>query len=313
MTPVRPRYRDLPDGRADGVFGDGDALGCLNLLTAERVAAAAWLVRRGRVFGLNGALGSWPDPSPAGRTVRPRHTHTVLELVPGVVRDDVIDGFQLQGGTQWDGFLHMIDPATGASYNGADTSSPGVAAWAQRGIAGRAVLLDVARWAADVGRPFHWCSRTEITPEDLVACARHQDVRVTEGTILLVRVGWQEGYARLTDEERRAHSPADPADRVPVPGLSPDVAMAELLWDWGVAAVASDNPSLEVTPYEVGLADSLHTLLLARLGMPLGELWLLDELAAACRAEARYEMLLTSAPLRLEHGVGTPANALAVM
>ena len=309
----RPRYSDLPGGDARGVFGAGDTLGCLNLLTEERLAAAARLVRDGRVFSLNGELGAWPDPSPAGRSVRPRHRHHVVELVPGIVRDDHLDGFQLQGGTQWDGFLHIIDPATGASYNGAGAASPGVAAWAARGIAGRAVLLDVARWAAGQGRPIDWRSRTEIGPEALVACAASQGVAVEEGTILLIRVGWQEGYAALSPQERVAHSPEDPAERLPVPGLAPSPAMAALLWDWGVAAVACDNPSVEVTPYAAGLAESLHTLLLARLGMPMGELWLLDELAAFCHETGRYEMLLTSAPLNLRHGVGTPANALALM
>jgi kynurenine formamidase len=310
---TRPRYRELPGGDAGGVFGPGDALGCLNLLTPQRTRAAVALVRTGRVFSLNGAVARWPDPSPAGRRVRPRHRHTVVELVPGVVRDDFIDGFQLQGGTQWDGFLHMVDPATGASYNGADVSSPGVAAWAERGIAGRAVLLDVARWAADAGRPIDWRSRTEITPGDLTACAEHQGVSVEEGTILLVRLGWEEGYRSLSEEERMRHSPEDPRDRVPVPGLAPAAAMAELLWDWGVAAVACDNFSFEVAPYDVDFEHSLHNLLLARLGMPLGELWLLDDLAAACRAERRYEVFLTSAPLNLVHGVGSPANALAIM
>jgi hypothetical protein len=57
-----PEYHDLPT-RAGlpaswGLWGDDgtDVFGCLNLLTPERVAAAARLVQRGAVFALNGSL-----------------------------------------------------------------------------------------------------------------------------------------------------------------------------------------------------------------------------------------------------------------
>ncbi len=52
--------------------------------------------------------------------------------------------------------------------------------------------------------------------------------------------------------------------------------------------------------------------LLPMLGMPIGELWDLDALAQACAADGRYAFLLTSAPIHLRHGVGSPPNALAV-
>ena len=48
--PVRP---DAPPGSSWGVWGDGDVLGCLNLLTPERVVQAASLVTTGKVFALN--------------------------------------------------------------------------------------------------------------------------------------------------------------------------------------------------------------------------------------------------------------------
>ncbi|MGH9844324.1 MAG: hypothetical protein ACREEM_36845, partial [Blastocatellia bacterium] len=48
--PIKPEY---PPHSAWGVFGDDDQIGTLNLLTPERVAAAARLVRRGEVFALN--------------------------------------------------------------------------------------------------------------------------------------------------------------------------------------------------------------------------------------------------------------------
>jgi hypothetical protein len=48
------------------------------------------------------------------------------------------------------------------------------------------------------------------------------------------------------------------------------------------------------------------------LGLPLGELWDLEALAADCAADGRYECFFTSAPLRLPAGVASPPNAVAV-
>jgi hypothetical protein len=56
----------------------------------------------------------------------------------------------------------------------------------------------------------------------------------------------------------------------------------------------------------------MHRPLIALLGLLLGECWKLDELAAACAADGKYEFLLTAKPLNLIGGVGSPANALAV-
>ena len=58
---------------------------------------------------------------------------------------------------------------------------------------------------------------------------------------------------------------------------------------------------------------TIHVDLLARLGIPIGEFWQLEALAAACADAARYEFLLTSAPMNAPGGSGTPANALAIL
>jgi hypothetical protein len=91
------------------------------------------------------------------------------------------------------------------------------------------------------------------------------------------------------------------------------------LWDLGLAAVAADNPALEVFPPGTGgeeVPDAegrfLHFQLLPRLGLPIGELWDLDALADACAVDGRYDFMLTSAPLRLLNGVASPPNALAI-
>ena len=47
-------------------------------------------------------------------------------------------------------------------------------------------------------------------------------------------------------------------------------------------------------------------------GMPLGEFFWLDDLAAACAADGRWAFLFASAPLNVRGGVGSPPNGLAV-
>lgn len=305
---MRPIYSELVDGNAGGVFGPDDQLGCLNLLSAERTRAAAALVRTGDVFSLNAPVQEWPDPNPPG-SPRAIPTHRVFELVPDIVLDDVLDGFYLQASTQWDGFLHVRDPATGAFYNGQRDGAVGVDAWAHRGIAGRGVLLDVARWAATHDEPLDWQTRRAVTASELEACARAQRVEITEGTILLLRFGWETGYRGLDREGRVAYSTSSQD----APGLHASPETAALLWNWGVAAVAADTIALEAKPYQDPLDQILHTLLLARLGMPMGELWLLDTLAEACAALGRFDFFVTSAPLNVRGGVGSPANVLAIM
>ena len=77
--PKIPGYDDLPvragapAGAAWGVFGDDDEVGTINLLTPERVIAAAASIRSGKVFAMNLPI-NIPDPP---LFTRGKHTHTV--------------------------------------------------------------------------------------------------------------------------------------------------------------------------------------------------------------------------------------------
>ena len=63
-----PSYDELPEAAnagfparsAWGVFGADDELGCWNLVTPEKTAEAAGLVRKGAVFSLNASLNELP-------------------------------------------------------------------------------------------------------------------------------------------------------------------------------------------------------------------------------------------------------------
>ena len=323
--PSLPSYRDLPkvnDLPASwGLLGSGgpDYFGCLNLLTPDKLVAAARLVTSGSVFALNWSA-DLPDPPLFGRS---RHTHEVLELSAG--HDDVLHGWNTQSSSQWDGFRHIRNLPNGF-YDGVPDAEHGMDHWARRGLAGRAVLCDVGRWRAAQGRPLQHGESDVIELDDIVATLEAQGSPLEQGDVLLMRTGWTEWYESSTDEATRVQL----ADRrqLKAPGLPSGEATAEFLWDLHIAAIGADNPSVEVWPPGTGQDAAAvaevranpermhevfaHSMLLPMLGIPLGEMFDLSALAADCATDGRYACLFVSAPLNVPHGVASPPNALAI-
>jgi kynurenine formamidase len=304
------RREDAPKGSSWGLFGPDDQLGTVNFLTPERVRAAAALVRRGAVFSLNLPL-DLPSPPLFGRG---SYRHHIERHPSGAAHDDYLDNFYLQASSQWDGLSH-VGSARYGFYNGAQASDVtgkegtrnGIEHWARRGIVGRGVLADVARFLASRGTPIDPCSSTAIKVADLEQTLAHQRTAIRPGDILLVRTGWLDWYLHGTTQGVRERIAQD----LHSPGLEGSIEMAGWLWDHRIAAVASDAPALEPWPWDLSVG-ALHVRALALLGMPFGELWDLEALAADCAEDGVYEFLLTSAPLNLRGGVGSPPNALAI-
>jgi len=293
------RWADLPGGSAHGVFGADDVFGTLNRQSAETVLGAVRSVRSGKVFSLNLPL-TEPNP-PLFQRQLPRHD---VFTTPRGNLDDVLDNFYPQSSSQWDGFLHVPDPELGF-YNGLGREEHGVHHWAARGIVGRGVVLDIsdALWAA--GGTDAFAASTAVGIDALEAAREAAGVEYRRGDILLVRTGWISWYRSQPLERRQAVRDARVA-----PGLEASAAVAEYLWDHGFLAIASDAPGVEALPSK--REGSLHHRLLARLGMPLGELWWLDDLAAECSADGFADCLVTSSPLGIVGGVGSPPNAIAI-
>src|SRR6478735_2958208 len=166
----------------------GDRFGCLNMLTPERALAAARLVTRGAVFPLNWTM-ALPDPPLFGRA---GHSHTIVGSEPSVHHDDVLDGWNTQSSSQWDGFRHIRHPAATADepgtghFGGVDDEDHGVDHWARRGIVTRGVLADVGRWRDAQGRPIHYDEPDAVLPSEVLACLADQGSVVNEGDILLI-------------------------------------------------------------------------------------------------------------------------------
>ncbi len=313
MSPAssRPRYAELPDGCAWGI--QDEAFGSLALLTPERVAAAARLVRSGRRFSLDLPIDQ-PDPPFFGR--QPVQ-HEVFDFLDHVL-DDRLDNYFPQGSTQWDGFGHFAHSTRGF-HGGHDKEAVrggavGIDAWHAQGIVGRGVLLDAGRHFDIAGD-----SPTVITPAMLDQVADAHDVDVREGDILCVRTGWMSWYRGLDRAGRVAMAEKSQTYvDLAIPGVGPGPALAEWCWDHGVVALAADNPTVEPFPPSAGtdgpfVADDMgHVRVMALLGIPFGEFFDFDALADDCAADGVYDFLFTSAPLGIPGGIGSPPNALAM-
>jgi len=94
------------------------------------------------------------------------------------------------------------------------------------------------------------------------------------------------------------------------------------LLDWietsQIAALIADNFAVEDARIQrpedyKGPRLPIHNKCLFRLGVPLGELWYLEELAEWLSANGRNRFFLTAPPLRLTGAVGSPVTPVATV
>ncbi len=323
-----PAYKDLPRGENDlypnawGIFGEDDQLGTLNHLSQERVLHALKSVETGQVLSLNLALDEFDPPLIAHRGI-PHHEIFGLNEFH---RDDRIDNLFLQASTQVDSLRHFGHPDKGF-YNGfpgknlvVGQPDLGIQNVAKMGIVGRGLLIDLEAFFANKGTPINFNSGQTFSVEDLDAALEFQGSSVLPGDILMIHTGWLKAI-RSPGFKRGSvlHSP----------GLLPDESIAEWLWNKQVAIAASDNLALEAWPSQKEVLPTLaerdrslalsshtgmlHRLLIPLLGLTIGELWDLSELASLLKSRRRYDCLVTAEPLNIPGGVGSPANALAIV
>ena len=311
-----------------GRWGAEDQLGTLNFIDTAKVREAAATVRKGAIFPLGVNFDAdliWPadmfrrNPIHV-MTVDGGDAATLAQYLPGYggpseqqllevwktpfrFADDMVI-MPLQCGTQWDALSHAwYDDKLYNGFSPSAITSRGatklsVDAVDVKGILSRGVLLDVARHRG----LDHLPANTAITAAELDEVAVTQAVEVRSADIVLVRTGWWPQYAVLRDGA---------IWRAGCPGLS--WTCAEWLHEHEIAAVASDNVALEAAERAVeGMFLPLHGLCLRDMGMMLGELWNLEELAADCAADGVYEFQLTAPPLRVTGAVGSPVNPIAV-
>jgi kynurenine formamidase len=153
---------------------------------------------------------------------------------------------------------------------------------------------------------------TVITPADLEAAEHRQGVRVGPGDILLVRTGWRNLLATLAASGRPASRfRAEALPLIAEPGLAQDCCA--WLHERQVAALACDNYAVEVVPAEDDRATlPVHCILIRDMGMLLGELFDLEELARDCEAERTWDFFFVAPALKLTNAIGSPTSPIAV-
>jgi kynurenine formamidase len=297
-----------------GKWGPSDHVGTANYVTPEKIRAAAALVRKGVSFALAFPFdATGPQTGQFGR-INPLHSMTLtgsdcahgsVPLPHGVGFADDHIYMPLQCGTQWDALSHAFDrnvmwngyPCTEVTSFGANKC--GVEHLANR-LTSRGVLLDLPRAQNLDALPDAYA----ITEKDLVAAIERQGAssRVGRGDIVIVRTG-QLGARRASGWRDFAGGPA--------PGLS--FSTLDWLHRTEIAAVATDTWGVEVKPNEwPGAFQPFHQVAIPHIGLLLGEMWSVDELAADCANDGVYEFLLVAQPLPVTGAVGSPVNPIAL-
>lgn len=168
---------------------------------------------------------------------------------------------------------------------------------AEKGIVGRGILLDYHAWRIKNNAAHTPFERSSIPLSSLQACAKDQGITPRFGDILIVRSGYMAEYAKTSREDLQRLSKVSPPN---LAGVEQSEEMLEWIWNH-FSAVAGDHPAWECYPT---MKDwSLHEVLLGGWGMPIGELWDLEALAAKCRELDRYSFFLTSEPCSVVGGV----------
>jgi len=289
-----------------GRWGADDEKGTINFVTPDKLVAAGKLIRKGAIFDL-GIPFDVNGPQPGGGRINPVHLMSQTgdtQMFPGGFKyaDDYIF-MPLQGATQWDSLAHVYyDDQIYNGYPAKDVTVIGAAHDSidkiAKGVAGRGVLLDIARL-----KNLDWLALGEvITPADLEAAEKAQGVRVGSGDILVFRTGWRRFFL-----EKKSATEFMAGE----PGLGQDCC--DWLHDREVAAVCSDNWAIEVLPGEDPKALlQVHMVLIRDMGLTLGEILDLEELAADCAADGVWEFFFCAPPLKVTQGVGSPINPLAI-
>jgi len=304
-----------------GKWGADDERGAVHYITPERIVAASKLIRSGRVFSLaipidaNGPV--FPPRQPPLHTMLATGADYVADPgyapfgpTPMRFADDHI-AMPLQGSTQWDALSHAW--YGGKLYNGvpesAIRSAPaaggatklGIEHW-KESLVGRGVLVDVVAYKGGSLPP-----GTPITRADVEGALAKQGSKVEPGDIVIFRTGWVPGWFELETPTERVEYIAAPQT-----GITNDVV--PWIDENRIAAVAADSLAFERLPNDIdpSLVAPLHGNLLRDLGVAIGEVWWLEELAAECAKDGRYEFFLAAQPLNIPGAVGSPLNPVAI-
>lgn len=333
------RWKQRPESSTWGDWGEDDQLGRLNLITAQKVLQGIAEAKLGKTFCLSlpleypggqviNKVRKPPFLSPVTRNNEPYFNYLWNKLNPNhldIGSDDQVILYN-QYSTQWDSLAHrgkFFDVMNDGNlqpvyYNGfrADedivmnekqetkAKALGIENMAVHGVQGRGVLIDVYS-------VFGEFPRREIGYDDLMRIMERDNIVIEKGDILCIWTGLDQVIMRMNGK------PDDTITKACAVLDGFDKKLLQWIADSGVAAIASDNLAVEAVgkPIPKGWNTNLplHELCLFRLGIHLGELWYLAELAQWLKENKRSRFLLTAPPLRLTGAVGSPVTPVATV
>jgi kynurenine formamidase len=286
-----------------GRWGEKDELGAANLITPAKRKQALGLAREGLTVSL--AHDVIQEKAADAQTILER---TVVTVSPGVA----MDRYQYTG--TYHGVTHshldavdchiMVD---GKGYNGVSMDEINAAGGCPRGsihalkdgVVTRGILFDATRLPGKATAQGWLEPGTAIRRDDLEALEKIQRVRVSPGDVILLYTGrWK----------RRAALGPWPSS-AGFAGYHVDVAY--FLKERGVSFIGSDGPN-DVSPSGLPQGVGLHQLALVAMGVSIFDNLDFERAAEEARRLNRYEFLFMAAPLRIEKGMGSPLNPLAV-
>ncbi len=298
-----------------GKWGADDEIGALNYLTANEIKSGIRAVRQQHPFTLGAPVATATgDPVFPGRWAA-RHYMVAdkagfeaghWQPLPGGLEfaDDYVSGFA-QAGTHCDALGHMwFDDKLWNGYSAASTNGgmtkASIEPIARRGVIGRAVLLDLARFR---GKMFLDRAET-FDHRDLLECARAQDVEIKPRSILMLRTGW---LGALSRGETRIDK------NYWEPGLTFSLELVGWFAEMQIPCFLTDTLANETT-YEpnTGLMLVLHAALMRNLGLVFTEMAWLDDLAADCAQDRQYDGLYAASPVRVSCGTGGGLNPIFI-
>jgi len=299
-----------------GRWGPDDEVGSLNFLTKDEVLRGVRAVKQGKTFTLQVQMGHpksdpvWPGRSQPVRVSVMDKGHYLAgkgPIFPGHAEyaDDMMIMY-LQGSTQYDALGHVW--CDDQLYNGYDAKTTAgkmekasVLPIAERGVVGRGILIDIARFRGkDV------LARGEtFTHEDVLKAAEAQGSKIEKHDILVIRTGWIGSFY----DADKAEFYKDFIE----PGLTYSPELVRWFHEMEIPNLVTDTIANEVTVDPVsGVVLPLHNALMRNLGVTLTEIASLDTLAADCAADKQYSFLYVAAPLKVVGGTGAPVNPVAI-
>jgi len=299
-----------------GKWGKEDQKGAANYISPEIIIEAAQLIKKGKTFSLAIPIDKqgpvWPS------RLKPHHTMDIsgADYVTGFDTEPILGKMKfaddymymaLQGSTQWDALSHAW--YNDQLYNGYSEKSivSGALGGATKlgienvkeSLIGRGVLIDILAYKGGNLSPGYG-----ITREDIEGALIQQGTEVKKGDIVILRTGVVPMWYN------------DPSSRDnyfnPQTGIVKDVV--SWIKEKEISAIAADNIGVERTPNAIDpqTVSPLHGNILRDLGVYLGEIWWLEDLATDCAEDGVYEFFISAQPLNIPGAVGSPINPIAI-